>query len=79
MKSMFVSPLILDGNGIINLTRSQLGNLGVGDEIVAALLSAGKTGHSGDVNINVEVSGAENPEEWARKFVKQMRLEMRTV
>ena len=34
---------------------------------------------AGNVNINVTVSGADNPEEWAKRLVKQMKLEMRTV
>jgi phage-related minor tail protein len=71
------SETVVGTDSLMNMITSAVS--GVGDEIVAALLSAGKTGRTGDVNINVEVSGAENPEEWARKFVKQMRLEMRTV
>jgi len=71
------SETVVGTDSLMNMITSAVS--GVGDEIANALLSAGKTGRSGDVNINVEVSGAENPEEWARKFVKQIRLEMRTV
>ena len=51
----------------------------VRDEIVDAFLAAGKMQTRGDVNIHVEVNGAENPEEWGKRLVRQMKLEMRTV
>lgn len=51
----------------------------VGDDIVNSLLLANKNQKAGDVNINVEVNGAENPEDWGKRLVKQMKLEMRTV
>ncbi|OLR55034.1 phage tail tape measure protein [Hornefia porci] len=70
------SETVVGTDSLMNMITAAVS--GIGDEIVDAFLSAGG-GRSGDVNINVEVSGAENPEEWARKFVKQMRLEMRTV
>ena len=51
----------------------------VGDEIVQAFLSSGRESIGHDVTINIEVNGAENPEEWGRRLVRQMKLEMRTV
>ena len=35
------------------------------------------SGGGNTYNFNINVSGAENPEEWGRRLVKQMRLEMR--
>lgn len=36
MKSLYRSPLILDGNGIITLTASQLAKLGYPEELAAS-------------------------------------------
>ena len=71
------SETVVGTDSLMNMITSAVS--GIGDEIADALLSAGKAGRSGDVNINVEVNGAENPEEWGRRLVRQMKLEMRTV
>ena len=69
------SETVVGTDSLMNMITSAVS--GIGDEIADALLSAGKAGRSGDVNINVEVNGAENPEEWGRRLVRQMKLEMR--
>ena len=71
------SETVVGTDSLMNMITSAVS--GIGDDIVSALLSAGKNQPRGDVNINVEVNGAENPEEWGRRLVKQMKLEMRTV
>jgi len=71
------SETIVGTESLMNMITAAVS--GIGDDIVSALLSTGRNQRTGDVNINVQVNGAENPEEWGRRLVKQMKLEMRTV
>ena len=49
----------------------------VGTNSLMEMIRAASGG--GGTNINVVVNGADNPEDWGRRLVKQMKLEMRTV
>ena len=71
------SETIVGTESLMNMITSAVS--GIGDDIVEAFLAAGKMQQRGDININVEVNGAENPEEWGKRLVRQMKLEMRTV
>ena len=71
------SETIVGTESLMNMITSAVS--GIGDDIVEAFLTAGKMQQRGDININVEVNGAENPEEWGKRLVRQMKLEMRTV
>jgi TP901 family phage tail tape measure protein len=71
------SETVVGTDSLMNMITSAVSN--IGDEIVDAFLAAGKMQTRGDVNIHVEVNGAENPEEWGKRLVRQMKLEMRTV
>ena len=68
------SETVVGTDALMNMITSAVS--GIGDEIVNALNS---TPRAGNVNINVEVNGADNPEDWGKRLVKQMKLEMRTV
>lgn len=71
------SETIVGTDSLMNMITSAVS--GIGEDIVNAFLAAGKMQTRGDININVEVNGAENPEEWGKRLVRQMKLEMRTV
>ena len=67
------SETIVGTDSLMNMITSAVS--GIGDDIAEALRSA----RMGNVTINVEVNGADNPEDWGRRLVRQMKLEMRTV
>ena len=67
------SETIVGTDSLMNMITSAVS--GIGDDIAEALRSA----QMGNVTINVEVNGADNPEDWGRRLVRQMKLEMRTV
>ena len=71
------SETVVGTDSLMNMITSAVSN--IGDDIVDAFLAAGKMQQRGDVNIHVEVNGAENPEDWGKRLVRQMKLEMRTV
>ena len=71
------SETVVGTDSLMNMITSAVS--GIGDDIVNALLTSSRNQRTGDVNINVQVNGAENPEEWGRRLVRQMKLEMRTV
>ncbi|MDY2990592.1 MAG: phage tail tape measure protein [Hornefia butyriciproducens] len=71
------SETIVGTDSLMNMITAAVS--GIGEDIVNAFLTAGKMQTRGDININVEVNGAENPEEWGKRLVRQMKLEMRTV
>ena len=71
------SETVVGTDSLMNMITSAVS--GIGDDIVNALLTSSRNQRMGDVNINVQVNGAENPEEWGRRLVRQMKLEMRTV
>ena len=71
------SETVVGTDSLMNMITSAVS--GIGDDIVQAFIAAQKQVQRGDVNIHVEVNGAENPEEWGKRLVRQMKLEMRTV
>lgn len=71
------SETVVGTDSLMNMITSAVS--GIGDDIVNAILTSSRNQRTGDVNINVQVNGAENPEEWGRRLVRQMKLEMRTV
>lgn len=71
------SETVVGTDALMNMITSAVS--GIGDDIAEAFIAATKMQTRGDVNIHVEVNGAENPEEWGKRLVRQMKLEMRTV
>ena len=71
------SETIVGTDSLMNMITSAVS--GIGEDIANAIVAAGMSQPRGDVNINVTVNGADNPEDWGRRLVKQMKLEMRTV
>ena len=71
------SETVVGTDSLMNMITSAVS--GIGDDIVQAFITAQKQVQRGDVNIHVEVNGAENPEEWGKRLVRQMKLEMRMV
>ena len=71
------SETIVGTDSLMNMITSAVS--GIGEDIANAIVAAGMNQPRGDVNINVTVNGADNPEDWGRRLVKQMKLEMRTV
>lgn len=76
--------MILNSPTIFGMQNGKLlGGGEAGSEVVVGTNSLmdmiSQAAGNNEVNISVVVNGAENPEEWGRRLVKQMRLEMRTV
>ena len=71
------SETVVGTDALMNMITSAVS--GIGDDIAEAFIAATKMQTRCDVNIHVEVNGAENPEEWGKRLVRQMKLEMRTV